>query len=757
MKRKSIFFVPFLLAAGLCTIALNPGQVETPAPPTPTAEIILMQPTPLPDLDENAADIVPFSALQTIQTGTSQIKSLQGPLDNVHFSFALPPDWDVNSGSRLALRCRVIVSSLVATQGSVNYENMAAGQITVTFDEQVISSEILKGNQSFLLEIPLPEAAFAGPDAVAHDLTIVWDAQASCGYNVATSLLIDGKSHLSLPHQERALSLDLSAFPQPLYIEQGIQNPAITLIIPDDSSQAHLQSALTIAAGLGRISSGKAEVGLSLEGELTDDVRKANHLVFIGLVEEFTRIDQAIAESQNALSPLPGGGGTVQMLASPWNPARVVLLAGGENADGILKASQAISIGVLSPAAQENLAVIEDVRLPDPAKDYTEDMTFAKLKIPERTFTNFGSNVIEISFSIPPGTSIGSEAYLDLVFGHSQMLDYIRSGLTIRLNGIPIGSARFSDTTAVGSTLRTMLPSSVLRNGENDLEVQADLFPRDICTDERLNNLFIVVFTNSLLHLPSVNQPADIPRVAYIDSYPEPYIDNPNLSDTAVVLPAGAPGAWRVAARLAYSLGERTSGVVSAPAAYLADSVPGDLLQTHNIILIGRPSAFPFLPSWKSALPATFTADDAPSPEISLPVSFLSSPSASWGYLAIGNAAGKTVFGVLGNNDEGIEAAERILNDPTARNKLTQGNFAVVQRRSLMVADIQPVVIVPAGEEVPAPEGEGVPPPAGAQPSEALPVEYGKPDAWILPTMIVSLVLIILICGWQIRNALKKS
>jgi len=518
----------------------------------------------------------------------------------------------------------------------------------------------------------------------------------------------------------------------------------------------HLQAALTVAAGLGRISGGRAQVSLAQEKDITIDIQKADHLVYIGLPGEFPQLAKSLPESQTPPSQLPPAGGSVTMLSSPWNPGRVLLLVSGEDAQGVLKAAQALSIGVLSPADRENLAIVENINLPDPAQGYLEDVTFARLKIPELTFTDFGSNKIEVTFSIPPATAIGSEAYLDLVIGHSQMLDYIRSGLVIRLNGTPIGSARFSDTTAIGSTIRTMLPSSVLRSGMNLLEVQADLFPRDICTDERLNNLFIVVYSNSLLHLPSVNQPAEMPGVVTLDDYPQPYIDNATLSDTAFVLPAQASDAWRIAARMAFDLGKMTSAEISAPAAFLADSLPSNLLETHNVILVGKPSAFPFLTSWKGVIPATFSSDDSPSREIPLPVSFQSSPSMNLGYLVIGNAAGNTAFGVLGNGDAGIESAQRTLDEPAARSKLNQGNFAIVQRRSLFVVDIRPAPIVPTSEAGIPSEGEGVPPVAGVQQLEQSPADYGRPEPWILPVMILSLVLIILICGWQIRNALMK-
>ncbi len=759
MNKVSSIIISFLLTAGWFGIAYAPGLAQTPTPTPPVPQItpaVIQLPTPFEGGD-NPENNVSLAVLQTLQTGAPQIKPLQGPLDSLRFSFSLPPDWKLMPGGRLILSGRVIISSLVATQGNLNFENLTAGQISVTLDDQDVHAEILKGDQAFSLDIGLPETFFDSANPASHELGILWDAQASCGYNVATSLLIDSSSHLVLPHQAKALGMDLSVFSQPLYIEKGIQNPSIVLVIPDDAVQAHLQSALTVAAGLGRLSSGHAHVSLAAESELSDDAKKADHLVYIGLVSDFKNIDSALMGDLDTSGALPSGSGFVRMLPSPGNPARILLFVSGENQDGILKAAQAVSMGVLSPTVREDTAVIETIHIPEPAKAYTEDVTFARLKVPEKTFTNFGSNIIEIPFTVPLGTAIGSESYLDLVFGHSQMLDYIRSGLVIRLNGTPIGSARFSDSTAVGSTLRTMLPSSVLRGGINLIEVQADLFPRDICTDERLKNLFIVVYSNSLLHLPAVNQTPEISNISYLDAFPEPYIDDATLSDTAFILPERAVGAWRIAAQLAFDLGKRTSAPVSAPTVYLANAVPDDILKTHHAILVGKPSALPFLPSWKGVLPAAFGADDSPSGEIDLPVSFQNSPDAQWGYLISGNSAGKAIFGVLGNGDEGIAAAYDILGEKGAHAKLGQGNFAVTQRRSLLVAELQPAPLAPAGGEGQPAEGGGVAPPAaGAQPEQALPADYNAPELWILPVMILSLVLIILICGWQIRNALRK-
>jgi len=336
------------------------------------------------------------------------------------------------------------------------------------------------------------------------------------------------------------------------------------------------------------------------------------------------------------------------------------------------------------------------------------------------------------------------------------MLDYLRAGIVGRLNQVPIGSARFSDSTAGLSTLRALVPSTVLRSGMNLLEIQADIYARDICADPRLENLWITIFPNSLLHLPEVSKTISTTPALSLSDYTLPFASNATLSSTAFVLPGDAPYAWQTAAQIAHNLGTQVSGGISAPLVILSAEVDATILYEKNVIFIGRPSSLPILTQFQNVLPAIFDSQDALTPETRLQVSFQIPTNAPLGYLEIGQSQENAVLAVLGNSQEGVQMAAQTLFTPRASVKLNGSNFAILHKRNVYATQLQ--AIVAEGET--AQDGAGAPAgaaaPAAHGTTEELPPGYDQPETWILPGMAVSIVFMLLIIGMQIRNLLNK-
>jgi len=714
--------------------------------------------TPQPGKPGDQANQLEFRAL-----GMAQIKPLQGPLDSVKLDFGLPLEWKLLPGASLELNLTSFLSSVLPAQGDVTLSEVIAGSLSVSLNNVPLQTIILKGNDSQVVSIPIPDVALApNPLTGQHELVIVWDGGVACDFNMVTSVMIDPASRLTLPHQEVPLTLDLASFPRPIYIENLPSPASASLVVPDEPSQSELQAALAVAAGLGRMTQSKLGLDLITLSRLDEAGRSANHLIFIGKIAAFDSLSTPLHDLVPVTQPSSPEDGVIQITTSPWNPSRVILSVSGGSDQAILKAGQALSSGALVTAARPDLVVVREVSAAAPAAEFIEDQTFALLEQPDHTFTNFGSSSMLANFVIPAGITISPEAYMDLVFNHSSLIDYLRSAIVVRLNGIPIGNARLSDTTSVINALRLIIPTSAIRNGTNQLEIQADLFPRSICSDPRLGSLWITVFSSSLLHLPQVEQLMSVGQAQYLGDFPRPFTANNELSDTTFVLAKGDVAAWEVAGSLAAYLGAHTSGAMSVPAVLWADALAQNMPADANLIVVGQLAQIPFLASLADILPAALDVQGELTPAVKARITFQVSADAGLGYLELGQLAagetsqGKVLLAILGSSEGGVRLAASALTDSVLMRKLATGNFALLQGRNVMVQYLRPAPGGTVPEAGGQPVGSGTPLPAVTAVPESLPASFGQPEGWIMPVMGISAVLIVLILAIRLNTGLRK-
>jgi len=771
-----LWILVFVVLSGASIASVETPYMASLLATGPTANLVTASPslpallpsaTPLPGKPVDQANQLAKN-LELRALGLAQIKPLQGPLDSVKLDFGIPLDWKLLPGASLELNLTSFLSSVMPAQGDVTLSEVIAGSLSVSLNNVPLLTIVLKGNESRVISIPIPDSALApNPMTGQHELVIVWDGSVACNFNMVTSVMIDPASKLILPHQIVPLTLDLASFPRLIYIENLPSQARVSLVVPDDPSQSELQAALAVAAGLGKMTQNKLGLDLITLSRLDEASRSANHLIFIGKIAAFDSLPTPLHDLVPVTLNKRAEDGVIQVAASPWNPGRVILSVSGGGDQAILKAGQALSSGALVTAARPDLVVVREVSAAASEVEFIEDHTFALLEQPDHTFTNFGSSSMLVTFVIPAGITISPEAYMDLVFNHSALIDYLRSAIVVRLNSIPIGSARLSDTTSVMNALRLIIPTSAIRNGSNQLEIQADLFPRSICSDPRLGSLWITVFSNSLLHLPVVEQLMSVNQAQYLGDFPHPFTANNELSDTTFVLAKGDVAAWQVAGSLAAYLGAHTSGAKSVPAVLWADALAQNVPTDANLIVIGQPAQMPFLANLADILPAALDAQGELTPAVKAGITFQVSADAGLGYLELGRlAAGETgvdtphvaylLLAILGSSEEGVRLAASALTDAVLLRKLATGNFALLQGRNVMVQELQPAPGGTVPEAGGQPVGSGTPLPAVTAVSESLPVSFGQPEGWIMPVMGISIVLIILLLAIRMNTGLRK-
>lgn len=777
-KMAYVMILAGLILAGLAPAAVDSyAQGPEPSPtPAPTDQAAPEEDTPAPPAAAPSEPAAPVQDANRLTLSFGDLgftdTTVQGPYEKEDFRFGLPAGWELTPGAQVQLDLTTLFSGPGVPADET--AQLEGGQLELTFNGAPLTPVFLSqaGEQTVTASIPDTALAPTREDG-RHQLSVVLDSPANCRLDFQTNVEISPSSRFILPYQVGTPAGDLHQFPRPIYQDSFLGDTAV-IVVPESPNRAELQAALTVAAGLGEMTSGRLVLSLVPANELTPDIRSANHLIFIGHPSGLPDLEQVAFTTPASEAGFQALGadkndGVVQMTVSPWNQARVVLLVSGSTDEAIIKAGQALSSGSIRTADQTNVAVVTQVQTePDEisAEFYAAGRTFADLGYLAETRSSKGTNWFEYTFNVPSGYRTGAGAYLELSYFHSTMLDYDQSGMVVRLNNSIIGSTSFSEETIQPSKVQYHIPRYALRAGPNRLTVQSELIPTTECTNPNLGGWWTTIRPDSLLHLPLTPVEGTVKEVFDLGNYPDPFSLDATLRDTAFVLPPDDPTAWDIAVQIASDLGNRANITLSALTVAVDGRLPEDLRDSHHVIIIGQPTSLPIIAELGQALPAPFEDGSNKAIERGLPVVYRLPEEIGMGYLetlSLPWNRSRTGLAVLGSNTEGLRQAGAALTDPHLRHQL-KGNFVVTDGQQIVAGSrhfqAEPDILLPAAgleqQDIgpgPAPVAEAVvvdpDRPSllevqGASVSLDRQTTPGQPD-WLLPALVISVALMIVV------------
>lgn len=753
MKNKRTALLMFILVfTGLFGGVALPAHAQTITPPADGSVL-----TASPDTDPTD---VTWQMLNISET------TLTGPYDSFYFAIGLPADWKIASGARLVLNKAIAVSTgitLAATPGVTGAANttVGGGTLTITFNNTTLAVLPLSslGESQQVVDIPISAFATNRTDG-RHVIGFILNAGFSCNTFEQVSVILRNTSFFKLPHETVDPVTDLVNFPRPIFMNSFVPDSAL-LVLPDAPTVAELQSALSVSAGLGNLTNASTQFSLDMTtlGKLTAEQKAANHIIFVGNASSVEKLG-----ALNLPLPLSGGKfdftgedprtvGSVQMVVSPWSRSHVVMVVSGNEDEGTIKAGQAVSSGVFRANTSPNLALVQsvDAQIVQPA--LPTDVTLADLGYEAHLFENRGISTTSYNFYIPPGWMLDANASFEMIYGHSALLAYERSGITVLVNGKPVGSARLSEATAANATnsLLINLPASAVISGVNRLDIRANLIPHDDCTPPNMRGMWINIWPESKLHLPIIKAAVNPIPLMGLASYPAPFSFYSMLENTAFVLPKNDVESWKSALKIANYLGGVTGGTLYAPVAYFGDAMPEQERSKYNIIIIGQPKQLSIVSELRDSMPVPFAADSNTSQNEKFQVTYIISPDSPMGYVEMFASpwnAENVVLAVLGNSSNGLGWASNSIIDTTLRSKLA-GNFAVINGTQVLTSDTQinPTINSGTGLQVVIATATGTPD------QTANVVER---PAWIYPAFGVLLFFILAIIVLKVWSGARR-
>jgi hypothetical protein len=253
------------------------------------------------------------------------------------------------------------------------------------------------------------------------------------------------------------------------------------------------------------------------------------------------------------------------------------------------------------------VAIVESYRTVASAPLAATDRTFMELGYEDRNMRSTGTNYANYQFYIPPGQTVSEDAYLDLHYTHSALLDFDTSGLTVILNSRVISSLKFTAETAQLTEAQIKLPPTAFVQGNNQLQIQVQLIPQDSCTNlTTFVSTWASIFSDSTLHLPLVQATNSEETALNLNGYPESLAFGDVQGKIAFILPKDDAASWKSAVGIAFGMGKQLSTGLSQISVQYQDALQEKLLADQNVVLVGSPSQLPIIYNWSNTLPAPF-------------------------------------------------------------------------------------------------------------------------------------------------------
>ena len=245
--------------------------------------------------------------------------------------------------------------------GSLMYLNYSYGpqinpltsQVEVKIDGVAVGGERLRSEDGAMRErmkLDLPIELIKPYSKIQVNFRLDPRERRSCSRVTDQQLwgTIHADTQFELPRQVAAWlpDLQLLRYGFPFAAPQDLSQTAIAL--PDKPTNTDLLIMLEISERLGRISRAESvQLAAYRANQITDAIREGNHLIAIGLQENFPipeafkakgfQLGNAFSRQwqQTQIQTLPDDEGLIKQISSPWNSERVLLALSGQSTTGL--------------------------------------------------------------------------------------------------------------------------------------------------------------------------------------------------------------------------------------------------------------------------------------------------------------------------------------------------------------------------------------------------------------------------------------
>lgn len=645
----------------------------------------------IPPLSPVSAQDSIQAELHTFAEFRNEAIRLQGPADSQPIKFNLPAHWQLTDDVLLQLQMTVFLP-ISGTESPSRFQG-TVGSLKLTVNGNMVDEILLQRSGDAVENLTIPSESI--PVDGYMDLQLLLETYLPCQSGESSiQIRIHPTSTFQLSYQTREPDTNLTRFPRQLFQDSIFPDRAL-LVIPDQPTITELQSMLTVAAGMSRLSGNELQLEMVSVSEVTPEMQANSHLILVGKPEPFLALDglkfpspivvrsdpertvQFLLPDRYEFERTAPDDGIIQLVISSWNPNRLILMVSGETDTGVLKAARAVSSGKLRSNVFPNLAIIKETYF-HPQRAWAWSQSLAELGYSSQQLNDASATAFD--FYLPPNAAVGQGSAIEIDYARSTSFDM---SMGIWLNDQPLGSLPLDVPSGGENRATFVLPAGILQPGKNRLEIRADHSTPDFCIQD---SAWMTISSASRLNLLPGSANDDISAPLSLHHFPAALISESTLASIAFALPREDASAWLAAMQIAGQVGAAANGDVVELAAFFGDELPEDALSSYHILAVGRASTLPFIADLNDGPPVVFEKGKDIPAETGMDITYrISKDYDSAGYLEIfplPKNGEYVILAVLGSDAQGIAWAASALTTPTMRNQLI-GDFALVNGRQI--------------------------------------------------------------------------
>ncbi len=333
-------------------------------------------------------------------------------------------------------------------------------------------------------------------------------------HNPALWTLLDRESTLTVHYEERKVIPDLAGFPKDyanpdLLYGKDEERVHAVIMVPPEPSAAEWDALAGLTTLLGQsIGLGRGEFRVIMGGRAEATTLASRHIVLIGslaFLRPFTSGAWSLPIPLDAVAREPAG--YLMEFASPFNPARRLLVVTGRDDEAIRLAAEHLKTplsvsGLKGPVASFD----KPPTVTMPEAEWSEAafvVRLVDLKLSDMILR--GKFYHSVNFTVPNPFvgKIKEGAFLRLAMSHSELLLPQSSSLLVKVNGEPVKSIRLTRDTAARNTWDVKVPVAFLgsRFLTFELEVFMDIGDPE-CYYYHPEMAWFTLHNDTLLYLP---------------------------------------------------------------------------------------------------------------------------------------------------------------------------------------------------------------------------------------------------------------
>jgi hypothetical protein len=386
---------------------------------------------------------------------------------------------------------------------------------------------------------------------------------------------------------------------------------------------------------------------------------------------------------------VPETDGVIQLLPSPRQFDKAILLVTGLTDEAVYKAGRALGVTPNLIGMNGRVALVQAVvKDGSPLLEMPQSLTLADLGYEDRVIMDATRQDISYRFNLPPNWLLTPEAGVGFAFSHSALLDPTRSSITLFFNNTPIASAALDDSNATNGELNVFFPPEKAKPGRsNNLVARVELSLLNPCANADSDQGWLNLKASSELHLPHLL--SETSGQFDLDFLPVPFSAHPNLSNVLFALPEQPSMAeYEGAMQIASYLGATSQGNNFQPVVMFGSPPNVDLAAFH-VIAIGRPSRNAVMQAINETLPQPFVpGTDIIRPQIDQ-VIFRLPAELDLGYLQLLPSPwnqDRALLAFTATSDLGLSWTGQLLIDPD-KNEQLRGNLALIRNLEIHTTD----------------------------------------------------------------------